>query len=130
MALVMSISVSAFAASITINRDQTYEEGTSGARTYTAYKVFDAIYDTDDPLSGSNTQDNKDPMNYQFFNSVGQSQFYGKYDLRVANMPYIVNIGNYRRQYKYTETNFFKFDEHLFSRWKEKESLPWGNALL
>jgi len=41
MALVMSISVSAFAASITINQNATATEGTAGAETYNLYKIFD-----------------------------------------------------------------------------------------
>ena len=40
MALVMSISVSAFAATITINQP-TPSDGTAGAETYVAYKIFD-----------------------------------------------------------------------------------------
>ena len=40
-------------ASITIHRDPTYDASSSGSRTYTAYKVFDASYVG---LSGANTE--------------------------------------------------------------------------
>ena len=56
MVMVLGLSTSVFAGSITISRDETYE-GSDG-RTYTAYKVFDAVYDS---LSGTNTQDDKEP---------------------------------------------------------------------
>ena len=55
MVMVLGMSTTAFAGSITINRDSTYD-GSNG-RTYTAYKVFDA----DTTLSGSNTQADKQP---------------------------------------------------------------------
>ena len=55
MVMVLGMSTTVFAGSITINRDSTYD-GSNG-RTYTAYKVFDA----DTTLSGSNTQANKQP---------------------------------------------------------------------
>ena len=55
MVMVLGMSTTAFAGSITINRDSTYD-GSNG-RTYTAYKVFDA----DTSLSGSNTQTDKQP---------------------------------------------------------------------
>jgi len=59
MVMVLGMSTSVFAGSITITRDETYDGTTS--RTYSAYKVFDADYDT---LSGSNTQANKDNFTY------------------------------------------------------------------
>jgi len=55
MVMVLGMSTTVFAGSITINRDSTYD-GSNG-RTYTAYKVFDA----DTTLSGSNTQADKQP---------------------------------------------------------------------
>lgn len=55
--MVMAMSTTAFAGSITINRDDTYA-GSDG-RTYTAYKVFDAVYE--DGLAGTNTQADKEP---------------------------------------------------------------------
>ena len=45
MALVMSISVSAFAATITIKQNNT--DGTAGAETYVAYKIFDVTKTSD-----------------------------------------------------------------------------------
>ena len=55
MVMVLGMSTTVFAGSITITRDTTYD-GSDG-RTYTAYKVFDA----DTTLSGSNTQTDKQP---------------------------------------------------------------------
>ena len=55
MIMVLGMSTTVFAGTITINRDETY--GGEDGRTYTAYKVFDA----DTVLSGSNNQGNKEP---------------------------------------------------------------------
>ena len=60
MALVMSISVSAFAATVTINRDSTWDENAENAEaTYTYYKIFDAkdIDQEVDPATGEQTAD-------------------------------------------------------------------------
>ena len=57
MVMVLGMSTSVFAASITITTDETYE-GTDQAYVYDAYKIFDATYES---LTGSNTQDDKDP---------------------------------------------------------------------
>lgn len=55
--MVLGMSAMTMAGSITITRDAKYD-GTNG-RTYTAYKVFDAVYDS---LSGTNTQADKEPV--------------------------------------------------------------------
>ncbi len=68
-------------------------------------------------------------MNFQMFKQLFPSLTYENYKLRVDSSPYIVNIGNYKYQYSYRETEFYRFDKHLFARWKDKNSLPWGNAL-
>lgn len=70
-----------------------------------------------------------EPMNYQLFRQLRQDATYQKYSLRVDSTIYTTNIGNYRRQYKYQETDFHRFDEHLFGSWTDKDSLDWGNAL-
>ena len=59
MVMVLGMSSSVFAASIQITTDETYEdqEGNT-AFIYDAYKIFDASYDT---LTGTNTQENKNP---------------------------------------------------------------------
>ena len=56
MVMVLGMSTSVFAATITINRDSSYDG--SGGRTYNAYKVFDAVYTS---LSGTNSQTDKEP---------------------------------------------------------------------
>ncbi len=56
MVMVLGMSTSVFAATITINRDSSYD-GSDG-RSYNAYKVFDAVYTS---LSGTNTQTDKEP---------------------------------------------------------------------
>lgn len=63
MAMVLGMSTSVFAASITITHDEdTYDANTdSAARVYQAYKIFDAVYDD---LAGENTQDDKDTFSY------------------------------------------------------------------
>ena len=69
------------------------------------------------------------PMNYQLFRQLSQSAIYQKYELRLATSPYITNIGDFNRQYGYRETMFYRFDEHLFARWKDKDTITWGNAI-
>lgn len=63
MVMVLGMSTSVFAASITITHDEdTYDANTdSAARVYQAYKIFDAVYDE---LAGENTQDDKDAFSY------------------------------------------------------------------
>ena len=52
MVMVLGMTTTAFAASITITHDESYEDGGGTARVYNAYKIFDASYTT---LSGENT---------------------------------------------------------------------------
>lgn len=70
-----------------------------------------------------------EPMNYQLFKQLSYAATYQRYSLRVNATPYITNIGNYKRQYRYSETEFYRFDEHLFGRWDDREICNWGNAL-
>lgn len=70
-----------------------------------------------------------EPMNYQLFKQLSYAATYQRYSLRVNATPYITNIGNYKRQYRYSETEFYRFDEHLFGRWDDKDTCNWGNAL-
>ena len=75
MVIVLGMSTSVFAASITITHDEeTYDAGTgSTARVYQAYKIFDAVYDEDEGLEGENSQDEKDTfeyLQYLFFDLV------------------------------------------------------------
>ena len=63
MAMVLGMSASVFAASITITHDETYDASTSStARVYKAYKIFDAVYE--DGFEGENSQDGKDDFSY------------------------------------------------------------------
>ena len=54
------------------------------------------------------------------------------YELRSTRTGFITNIGNYDRQYPYTETKFFDFDKFLFTSWRDKlngkgkNQIPWG----
>ncbi len=59
MIMVLGMSTMAFAGSIKITKDETYDGTTD--RKYSAYKIFDAVYDE---LSGSNTQAAKDTFTY------------------------------------------------------------------
>ena len=55
------MGTAAFAASITISTDETYDSEAGSATAYKAYKIFDAKYTS---LSGANTQDDKDTFDY------------------------------------------------------------------
>lgn len=70
-------------------------------------------------------------MNYQLFRqlNISAATLTG-YPLRTEKTPYITNIGNYKHQYRYSDTEFYRFDEHLFARWKDKDEVEWGNALV
>ena len=69
-------------------------------------------------------------MNYELFRQLNEAAKYKHYDLRVANTKWLMNIGNYSRQYTYRDTEFYRFDQHLFATWKERDSIDWGNALV
>lgn len=70
-----------------------------------------------------------EPLNYQLFKQLSPPATYERYALRVCQTPHITNINGYRRQYSYRETEFYRFDEHLFGRWENKNKDEWGNAL-
>lgn len=69
------------------------------------------------------------PMNYQLFKQLNNAATYKRYPLRIDSTMYITNIGNYKRQYGYRDTEFHRFDEHLFARWEDKNTTEWGNAI-
>ncbi len=66
MALVLGMSMSVMAASITISHDESYETNVdpdeSEPREYSVYKIFDASYEE---LAGENTQDDVDDFTYE-----------------------------------------------------------------
>ena len=66
-----------------------------------------------------------DSFNYQLFRQLEWSPDYN-YDLRCLKIPMSNKIGNYRRQYDYADTSFCKFDQFLYSGWKDKDSIPFG----
>lgn len=68
-------------------------------------------------------------MNYQMFRQLGKAIKDQQYELRVNHNRWITNIGDYKRQYTYRDTEFYKFDQHLFSNWAEKDDINWGNAM-
>ena len=68
-------------------------------------------------------------LNYQLFRQLTPAAVYKHYDLRSVNTGLITKIGNFKHQYSYRDTEFFRFDEHLFARWEAKKKLDWGNAL-
>lgn len=70
-----------------------------------------------------------EPLNYQLFRQLNTAATYKRYRLRVVQTGVITNINGYKRQYKYSETEFYRFDEHLFGRWDDKETLEWGHVL-
>lgn len=72
-----------------------------------------------------------DAFNFSMYKQLGYLYRNCRYPLRLSTTGLIVNIGEYRedRQFKYSETEFYKFDEFLFSSWKQKNDIDWGNAL-
>lgn len=72
-----------------------------------------------------------DSFNYSLYKQLGFAYRDCGYELRLMRNGLKTNIGEYRegRQFQYVLTEFCAFDKFLFSKWKEKESLNWGNAL-
>ena len=71
-----------------------------------------------------------EPLNYQLFRQLNYAITYKPYTLRVAQTGLITNINGYRRQYAYRDTEFYRFDEHLFASWSNIKDTDWGNALV
>lgn len=70
-------------------------------------------------------------MNYQLFRQLNMvAATLTSYPLRTEASHYITNIGNYKHQYRYSDTEFYRFDKHLFARWEDKDNVEWGNALV
>lgn len=69
-----------------------------------------------------------DSFNYSMYKQLGLEYKNSRYSLRVDSAEVINNIGNYKRQYNYRDTEFHSFDKFLFSNWVEKDDIEWGNA--
>ena len=73
-----------------------------------------------------------DAFNFGLYKQLCASLTYKDYKLRSTRNGFITNIGNYDRQYPYTETKFFDFDKFLFTSWRDKpngkgkDQIPWG----
>lgn len=72
-----------------------------------------------------------DSFNYSMYKQLGRINRDCTYDLRLLRTGIITNIGEYRedRQFQYAMTEFCAFDKFLFSTWKQKDKIAWGNAL-
>lgn len=70
-------------------------------------------------------------FNFSMYKQLGYLNRNRTYDLRLAHIGRIVNIGEYRqgRQFQYITTEFATFDKFLFATWAEKDKIDWGNAL-
>ena len=73
-----------------------------------------------------------DAFNYGLYKQLLNTLTYKDYELRSVKNGLITNIGNYDRQYPYTETKFFGFDKFLFTSWRDKpngkgkDEISWG----
>ena len=73
-----------------------------------------------------------DAFNFGLYKQLHTSLTYKTYELRSIRTEFITNIGNYDRQYPYTETLFLDFDRFLFSSWRDKpngkgkDEILWG----
>ena len=56
-----------------------------------------------------------DAFNYSLYKQLDFSLKYKRYELRLTYTGYVTNIGSYDRQYPYKETDFYHFDEFLFT---------------
>jgi len=73
-----------------------------------------------------------DSYNYSVYKQLGEIDKKPEYrDFRVLQMlGHANNIGNYKRQFSYENTEFCHFDKFLFATWKDKEKIDYGNALV
>ena len=68
--------------------------------------------------------------NFAMFKQLGDVDKKKEYeDYRVLQTGLTTKIGKYNRQFTFGETEFCKFDKFLFSTWKDKEKVKYGNAL-
>ena len=54
-------------------------------------------------------------FNYAMYKQLLPSLKYKQHQLNIENTKYITNIGDYRRQFPYGETEFYCFDRYLFA---------------
>ena len=66
-----------------------------------------------------------DSFNYQLFRQLDWKKEYD-YDLGCLSSVITNNIGTYKHQYAYRDTYFCKFDQFLFSEWKDKDDISYG----
>ena len=60
-------------------------------------------------------------FNFAMFKQLLPSQSYQDYNLRILSSPYINNVGTKDYWFPYCETQFFKFDQYLFARWRRNQ---------
>lgn len=72
-----------------------------------------------------------DSFNYSLYKQLGSANRDCAYELRLMRTGLTTNIGEYRegRQFQYVMTEFCAFDKFLFSSWKQKDHINWGNVL-
>ena len=76
-----------------------------------------------------------DAFNYAMYKNLLPSLKYKCYELRSAHTNYITNVGNYDKQFPYRETDFYRFDQFLFTMWRDKpngrgkDHISWGVEL-
>lgn len=58
-----------------------------------------------------------DSFNFSMFKQLLPSLLCKEYDLCIDKSPYIKNIGSFKRQFPYNETQFYYFDKYLFANW-------------
>lgn len=70
-------------------------------------------------------------FNYSVYKQLGRQDRIKSYsEYRLNNTGITTNIGTYKRQFSYFDTEFCSFDKFLFATWNEKDSIPFGNALM
>lgn len=76
-----------------------------------------------------------DAFNYGLYKQLYESLTQKSYKLHNAQPNATTNIGSYDRQYPYTETRYFDFDNFLFASWRDKpngkgkDQIPWGVSI-
>lgn len=86
--------------------------------------VLFAKYNGEEKLSEAlcNHLEIDDSFNFSMFKQLLPYQCCKEYDLRILSSPYINNIGSFKRQIPYKETQFFEFDKYLFANWDRRVS--------
>lgn len=63
-----------------------------------------------------------DSFNFSMFKQLLFSLKYKEYPLKIGDSMLTKNIGTFKRQFPYKETQFYEFDKYIFANWNNRKS--------